>query len=174
MISVAYVRTMAHYNTWQNRNIYGAAAQLNDTQRKEDRGAFFGSIHATLNHLLWADQMWLMRFGAAPRPRAETITEGLTQFQDWDTLAAERTRFDAHIQSWADKLDPTALEGDLMWFSGSAGREMSTPKMLAVTHLFNHQTHHRGQVHALLTGFGIKPGVTDLPFGPSIFVGDGA
>ncbi|HVZ06132.1 DinB family protein [Hyphomicrobium sp.] len=171
MISVSYVQTMSRYNSWQNRNIYDASARLSDAQRKEDRGAFFRSIHATLNHLLWADQMWLMRFGAAPQPAARSITEGLAQFEDWSALTAERTRFDAHIESWADKLEPEKLQGDLVWFSGAMGREMSTPKALVITHIFNHQTHHRGQVHALLTGFGVKPDITDLPFGPPLFAG---
>jgi uncharacterized damage-inducible protein DinB len=172
MISVAYVQTMARYNTWQNRNIYGAATGLTDAQRKEDRGAFFGSIHATLNHVLWADQMWLMRLGVAPQPVAKSIPEGLTQFEDWDTLTAQRSRFDSHIQEWADGLDAAAVEGKLEWFSASAGRQMSTPKAVVITHIFNHQTHHRGQVHALLTGFGIKPGATDLPFGPNVLSRD--
>ena len=171
MISAAYVQTMARYNTWQNRSVYDAATMLSDAQRKENRGAFFGSIHATLNHILWADQMWLMRFGAAPQPAARTIPEGLTQFEEWDALVRERHRFDAHIQSWADAIDPSALAGDLTWFSTGVGREVSASRAMLVTHLFNHQTHHRGQVNALLTGFGINPGVTDLPFGPVVAVG---
>ena len=166
MISAAYVQTMARYNTWQNLSVYDAAAKLTDAQRKENRGVFFGSIHATLNHILWADQMWLMRFGAGPQPAARTIAEGLAQFNDWDGLARERRRFDAQIQSWADGLDDAALAGDLKWFSGSTGREHVASKALLVMLVFNHQTHHRGQVNALLTGFGINPGVTDLAFGP--------
>jgi uncharacterized damage-inducible protein DinB len=166
MISLPYVRTMARYNAWQNANVYTACERLSDTQRKKDRGAFFGSIHATLNHILWADQMWLSRFGAAPPPAATSIPKGLSLFDEWEALTAERRRFDGTLQDWADNLDPKALEGDLTWVSGATGREMRQPKALLVTHIFNHQTHHRGQVHALLTGFGIKPDVTDLPFGP--------
>jgi uncharacterized damage-inducible protein DinB len=101
-----------------------------------------------------------------PATRRTHDTEGLTQFEEWDALVRERQRFDAHIQNWADGLDAMALAGDLTWFSGSAGREVTASKALLVTHLFNHQAHHRGQVNALLTGFGINPGVTDLPFGP--------
>jgi len=166
MISAAYVQTMARYNTWQNQNIYQAAASLSDAQRKENRGAFFGSIHATLNHILWADQIWMSRFGAGPGPTAPTIQGGLTQHETWDALGQERSRFDAHIQSWADSLGPLDLDGDIRWGSATTGRDMTAPKALLVTHLFNHQTHHRGQVHAMLTGFGVKPGITDLPFGP--------
>jgi uncharacterized damage-inducible protein DinB len=167
MISAAYAQAMARYNTWQNRSVYDAAAKLSDAQRKEDRGAFFKSIHATLNHILWADQVWMMRFGAAQAPAARTTSDGLAQFGEWDALVRERQRFDAHIQNWADGLDAAALEGELTWFSGGAGREVTAPKALLVGHFFNHQTHHRGQVGALLTGFGIDPGVTDLPFCPA-------
>ena len=168
MITPAYAQTMARYNTWQNSNIYGAAGRLDDSNRKSDRGAFFGSVHATLNHILWADRMWLMRFGAAEAPAAKSIADGLAQFEDWDVLRSERHIFDNIIQKWADELTPSGLAGDLTWFSAGAGRELTSPRALLVTHLFNHQTHHRGQVHALLTGFGVKPGITDLPFGADV------
>jgi uncharacterized damage-inducible protein DinB len=171
MISAPYVQTMARYNVWQNANIYEAAGRLPDAARKENRGAFFGSIHATLNHILWADQMWLMRFGVAPQPAAKSIADGLAQFEDWERLTQERRRFDAVIQDWANGLEPSALEGNLTWFSAGAGRELTSPRALLIAHLFNHQTHHRGQIHALLTGLGIKPGITDLPFGPDLYAG---
>lgn len=164
MITPGYAQAMAHYNMWQNANIYAAADAVGDAGRKQDRGAFFGSIHATLNHVLWADRMWLMRFGAAERPSAKSISEGLSQFEDWDALRVERRNFDEVIQAWADNLQPSDLAGDLTWFSAGAGRELTSPRALLVMHLFNHQTHHRGQVHALLTGLGVKPGITDLPF----------
>jgi uncharacterized damage-inducible protein DinB len=157
---------MARYNAWQNASVYGACDQLRDAQRKENRGAFFGSIHTTLNHILWADQVWLMRFGAAPPPAKHSIADGLTLFDDWDALSAERRRFDAVIEAWSDVVQPSAFEGDLTWLSGATGREMTQPKAMLVMHIFNHQTHHRGQVNALLTGFGVKPGITDLPFAP--------
>lgn len=164
MISPSYARAMARYNTWQNTNIYAACEQLSDGQRKENRGAFFGSIHATLNHILWADQTWLSRFGAAEPPSKGSIGKGLSLFDDWEELKAERNRFDGVILGWAEHMEPATYEGDLTWFSGSADREVTRPKSLIIMHIFNHQTHHRGQVNALLTGFGINPGVTDLPF----------
>ncbi len=83
-------------------------------------------------------------------------------------MTAERNSFDQIIRSWADHLEPSALDGDLTWVSGATGREMTRPRASVVVHIFNHQTHHRGQVHAMLTGFGINPGVTDLPFGPDL------
>ena len=67
MIDVHYVRCMARYNRWQNENLYGAADTLSDAERRGDRGAFFGSIHATLNHLLWADRIWMSRLAGTPR-----------------------------------------------------------------------------------------------------------
>jgi uncharacterized damage-inducible protein DinB len=165
MITPGYVQTMARYNAWQNENIYSAAGRLNDENRKAHRGAFFGSIHATLNHILWADQMWLWRFGASERPAPPTITDGLEQFENWDELHAARKNFDATIGAWAAQLSESDLTGNLEWVSGGTGQNMSTPRWVAITHLFNHQTHHRGQVHALLTTCGVKPGITDLPFG---------
>jgi uncharacterized damage-inducible protein DinB len=163
MITLDHVRTMANYNRWQNGNLYDAADKLTDAQRKEPRGAFFGSIHATLNHLLWGDQIWMNRFANTPKPKVG-IPQSVAQFEDWDDLRRERQAFDSVIIDWAATLDPSWLEGDLTWFSGAAGREVTKPKWLLVTHLFNHQTHHRGQVHCMLTQCGVRPGVTDLPF----------
>jgi uncharacterized damage-inducible protein DinB len=164
MITVDYVRTMADYNRWQNENLYGAADRLSDAQRKEQRGAFFGSIHGTLNHLLFGDQIWMSRFAGTPKPKAPGIPESVAMYESWDELKRERVAFDGVILDWAERLDPEWLSGDLTWFSGALGREVSRPRCLLLTHMFNHQTHHRGQVHCLLTQCGAKPGVTDLPF----------
>lgn len=164
MITTDYVRAMAGYNRWQNENVYGAAGTLNDAQRKEQRGAFFGSIHGTLNHLLWGDQIWMSRFAGTPKPKAPGIPGSTEMFEGWDDLKRERVAFDQVIIDWAARIGPEWLDGDLTWFSGAAGREVTKPKGLLVTHLFNHQTHHRGQVHCMLTQCGVKPGVTDLPF----------
>jgi len=140
MIAPGYVRRMADYNRWQNANLYGAADTLTDEQRKLPRGAFFGSIHATLNHLLWGDQFWMSRFAGTPKPRAPGIPESVAMFASWDDLKRERRAFDQVIIDWADKLDPRWLDGDLTWFSGATGRELTKPKGLLVAHLFNHQT----------------------------------
>jgi len=166
MISPAHVRLMARYNRWQNQSIYGAADTLEDGQRRESRGAFFGSIHATLNHLLWADRMWMHRLVGWPAPGPKNIPQSVDYYQDWSELKRERARTDEDIIAWANALDPAALSGDLKWFSGATGRELTMPRWLIVTHIFNHQTHHRGQVHCLLTQFGAKPKATDLPFMP--------
>lgn len=164
MISPAHVATMARYNAWQNRSLYTAADGLSEEARQQDRGAFFQSIHRTLCHILFGDQIWMHRFAGTPVPRAKTFAESSTAYADWAELKAERVRFDAVITQWADGLDAAWLEGDLAWHSGALKRDFTKPKWLLVTHLFNHQTHHRGQVHAMLTAAGAKPEDTDLCF----------
>lgn len=164
MITVDYVRTMAEYNRWQNENLYGAAEGLGDEARKEVRGAFFGSIHGTLNHLLYGDQAWMSRFAGTPKPKAAGIPQSISMYESWEDLKRERVGFDGVILDWAERLGASWLDGDLAWFSPTLGREVRRPKWLLVTHMFNHQTHHRGQVHCLLTQAGAKPGTTDLPY----------
>lgn len=167
MISPEHARLMARYNRWQNRSLYAAAGSLDDSQRTAERGAFFGSIHATLNHLLWGDQMWMHRFAGTPKPAPASIAQSVDYLAGWDDLARTRAAFDETIVSWADGLDARWLEGDLTWFSGAVGRELSQPKWQLVTHFFNHQTHHRGQVHAMLTAAGARPDDTDLMLLPA-------
>lgn len=162
MITPAHAQLMARYNRWQNRSIYAAADQLPDADRKHNQGAFFGSIHATLNHLLWGDQIWLHRFAGTPAPAPKRPKDSAAMFERWEDLKAARGAFDETIVGWTDQLQPEWLAHDLTWFSGAAGREISRPRWQLVAHLFNHQTHHRGQVHAMLTRLGIKPEDTDL------------
>ncbi len=161
MIGPDHVRTMARYNAWQNENLYGAADTLDDAARRAERGAFFGSIEATLNHLLWGDRIWMSRFAGMPKPPGG-IADSRTLTPDWATLRIERDRTDSQIIAWAAGLTETDLAGEHTWYSGAAGREVTKPLWLLVTHMFNHQTHHRGQVHAMLTAAGAKPGDTDL------------
>lgn len=166
MIAPAHMQTMASYSRWVNEGIFGACDQLSDEQLKQDRGAFFKSVHGTLNHLLWGDQIWMHRFAATPAPISEDIPGSVSQYESYDDLKRERVSFDQIIDDWAASLDSASLEGDLSWYSGSAGREITKPKWLLFTHMFNHQTHHRGQVHCLLTGFGVETPTMDLPFSP--------
>ena len=163
MIDKSYVQLMSRYNEWQNANLYGAADKLSDEERKRACGAFFGSIHATLDHLLWGDQIWMSRFAATPKP-AGGIKESVNRHPVWEDLKRERVAFDRVMLEWASNLVPNWLEGDLTYFSGAAKREIKAAKWLLVTHMFNHQTHHRGQVHCMLTQSGAKPSDTDLPF----------
>ena len=163
MIDPAYVQRMARYNRWQNANLYGVADTLSDAERRRERGAFFGSIHKTLSHLLWADHTWMSRFSSEVEKPQAGIPESVSLYPDWDGLKREREAFDATMIAWADTLGDAALAGNLSYFSRSANRDMHVPIWFAVTHMFNHQTHHRGQVHCMLTQAGAKPSITDLP-----------
>lgn len=156
MIDTSYAVTMAAYNRWQNTNLYGAADALSDAERRRDRGAFFGSIHATLNHLLWADEVWMGRLADRPHP-ATPIDRSHERHEDWGALRAARVDLDADIVAWAETLDPA-------WLARSPARMTRVPRThgFLVMHMFNHQTHHRGQVHAMLTAAGARPGDTDL------------
>lgn len=163
MITADYVRTMAAYNAEMNRRIYGAALRLSDADRRADRGAFWRSIHGTLSHLYWGDATWLARF-ALGEPPAAPIAESDRMAADFDDLWTLRQALDAELIGWAATLAPDALDGDLAWWSAAAGRDMRRPRSLCMVQIFNHQTHHRGQVHAMLTAAGEATGATDLPF----------
>lgn len=163
MITPPYVRTMAAYNAEVNRRWYAAADMLTDDQRRADRGAFFGSLHATLCHLVWGDMTWMHRFAGWPRPDVPSQF-GPTMIAGWAELKATRTDLDARLIAWAATVSQDWLDGDLSWFSGSLQRDLVMSRALLVTHMFNHQTHHRGQAHAILTFYGARTGDTDLPF----------
>jgi uncharacterized damage-inducible protein DinB len=165
MIDKDWVCLMARYNRWQNRSLYSAAGTLDDAARREDRGAFFGSIHATLNHIYWGDRIWMSRLAGWDKPEGG-LADSVNSIADWDVLVEARESFDEALLDWAEKLDDAALEGNLAWHSAATQRDWSTPRWICITHLFNHQTHHRGQVHAMLTDAGAKPGATDIPFMP--------
>lgn len=164
MITSEFARTMARYNRWQNGNHYGAADTLSEAARRQDRGAFFGSIHGTLAHLMFGDGIWMSRFAADDsfKPLAKSIAESPHMFPDWPAMKAARLALDERIIAWADGLSLRDLDGELTWYSGAMMREVTKPRALLITHFFNHQTHHRGQVHAMLTAAGAKPGDTDL------------
>ena len=165
MIEAGYVRTMARYNAWQNRQLTEGLSNMSDADLRKDRGAFFGSIMATLNHILWADTMWMNRFSpSVPAPAEGTVhTDYMPTFPVW---SAERFRLDGAIRMWSDTLRTLDLTGDLRWYSGVLNQEMTTPVADCIVGVFNHQTHHRGQIHAMMTAAGRTAPVTDLIFMP--------
>ena len=165
MISTEYYQTMARYNQWQNNGLRGHVEALDEDALCLDRGAFFGSIFETVNHLLWGDLLWMSRFdgGAGPSVDVEGNTRLTANKAEWDRL---RSNADGRMIEWAAQIKSADLTGDLTWYSGMSGRELTEPKALCVTHFFNHQTHHRGQIHAMLTAAGQTPQPTDLPFMP--------
>lgn len=164
----AYV-ALARYNRWMNAGLYGCAARLDDAERKRDRGAFFGSIHRTLNHVLLADRIWIGRFsegGFAPELASRWFIDrviGLDMplHEDWEALRTERAALDDALVDWARGLQEADL-GATLRYSRLNGEQVEKPFLLTLAHFFNHQTHHRGQVTTLLMQAGIDPGVTDL------------
>ncbi len=163
MIDPDYARRMARYNAWQNRQMAEALDGVALEVLREDHGAFFGSILGTLSHVLWADRVWMHRFApdrvAAPGRSIAESPDLCPTFGVWD---ADRFALDGQIGLWAERLHAVDLTGDLTWYSGALGREVCKPVALCVVHMFNHQTHHRGQVHAMMTRAGLAAPVTDL------------
>ena len=160
--TAAFCRLMARYAQWQNSGLADIAGTLTDEERALDRGAFFNSIAGTFNHLLWGDRLWLSRFANTPEPAMHSISESVYETPDWESYIAARAAQDAACVGWAETLSDDDLNGELRWHSGAAGREVSRPLALLIVHFFNHGTHHRGQVHAMLTAAGARPGDTDL------------
>jgi uncharacterized damage-inducible protein DinB len=161
---------LAEYNQWMNDKVYDTAARLGPEALAQDRGAFFGSIMGTLNHLVVADTIWLNRFCTLPGraalldevlewPKALALDERL--FTDLDSMRGHRRRMDDLIRRWVATLTESDLDRVLAYRNTKgvpARRRLSG----LLQHLFNHQTHHRGQVTTLLTQAGQDVGVTDL------------
>lgn len=164
MIEAGYVRQMARYNAWQNRQLTEALTGVADDALRQDRGAFFGSIFGTLNHILWGDTLWMSRFTSSVH--APTHSDHLNFAPTFAVWSAERFRMDGAIRMWADTLRTLDLKGQLSWYSGTLEKDMQAPLDLCVVQLFNHQTHHRGQVHAMMTAAGLTAPVTDVIFMP--------
>jgi uncharacterized damage-inducible protein DinB len=161
MITPDHVRRLAAYNDWQNRQVEMAMGKLDHDALLADRAASWGSILGTANHLLWADTMWMSRFGVGVAPEA-SLAESAALYPTHAAWSAERFRADGRITLWAEGLQAVDLAGRMRWYSGAAGREMEAPVGAVVTHVFNHQTHHRGQIHAMLTAAGVAAPVSDL------------
>ena len=165
MITTEYCQLLARYGRWMNERMYATVAAMSDDERKRDRNAFFGSIHRTLNHLVWADSIWLSRFtGGTYAERAW----GTDLYDDFDALAQARARTDTAILDWAGQLEPGWLASTFEYRSAGDGRLRRLPAWIAATHLFNHATHHRGQLTTLIKQAGADPGVTDLPYLPGV------
>jgi uncharacterized damage-inducible protein DinB len=164
MVGPEYARYMARYNAWQNQWMYQAADALTEAERELDRGAFFGGIRSTLSHLMWGDTIWIARFDG--EPGIETLLGVSHTAFDWPTLMAKRPQLDARFAAWAWMTDDSDFEGEIRWTSSSTGRAFSLSRAACVMQMFNHQTHHRGQVHAMLTACGVETVDTDLPYMP--------
>jgi len=165
MITVEYCRLLARYNRWQNTSLVTASDGLTEAERWKDQGAFFKSIAATLNHLYWADALMLERIKGNERPQ-DTITHSLASPSDWSEYKDLRLQRDAEIEKWAADIAASELNGIIKWYPLDGSARLEMPKAACIVQLFNHQTHHRGQIHAMLTANGTKPEPTDIPTMP--------
>lgn len=153
-----HFRRFARYNRWANRRLYAACAALPEEEYLRARPSFFGSLHATLNHILAGDAVWMGRLvadPAAPTKHAETAHADLA------SLRAAREVMDERIVAYVDGLDAAALDATLT-YRNMNGDEWSDPRAALLAHFFNHQTHHRGQCHGLLSHAGAAPPPLDL------------
>lgn len=168
MIAGAFAREMARYNHWENSQLTAFLQELSPADLTRDRGAFFGSIMGTANHLLWGDWIWMSRFdkGAAPDGGIPESTSICADLAEWLPL---RETIDARITDWAQTLGDDPIEGSFTWFSAAKEADVTKPYAQCVIHMFNHQTHHRVQLHKMLTEAGSNAPVSDLVFLPEEF-----
>lgn len=151
-----HFQMFAAYNHWANTAVYDAAARLDDEALNRNTGAFFGSLLGTLNHILVADRIWLKRFtgeGNAPTALDTTL------HADLPGLRIARHDEDMRIISWVESLPDSAYKGRFTYLTVTDMRTISQRLAPALAHFFNHQTHHRGQAHAILTALG-QPSLT--------------
>jgi uncharacterized damage-inducible protein DinB len=143
---------MADYNAWANGRLYAMASRLPDEQYRRDVGAYFKSLHGTLNHILCADLIWMRRLtGAGEHPKnLDAIV-----FDDFASLSSARQREDQRIIAYVDSLSEAQLE-EIWAYQTMNGTPRKQRRREILAHLFNHQTHHRGQAHALLTTLGVR------------------
>ncbi|QXP85847.1 DinB family protein [Methylococcus sp. Mc7] len=154
---------MADHNRWMNEKLYAVCAGIADEARKRDLGAFFRSIHGTLNHLLLVDRLWLGRINGKPFP-IRSLDQEL--YADIDTLKRERADTDAVIAGFIAGLQPAHLAEPVTYISFVRQESVTLPLGLILTHLFHHQTHHRGQITTLISPLGYDYGETDLIYLP--------
>ena len=164
-------RLMGRYNTWANGRLYEIAATLTDDERRRDLGAFFHSVHGTLNHLLLTDRHWMSRFAACTPHKFQAFDGALLEpllgrqgrelYADFGELRTQRQATDAVLEAWLRELEPTMIAAP-MRYANSQGVVREHPLWFAIAHLFNHQTHHRSQATTLIQQLGHDYGVTDF------------
>ncbi len=154
---IKHFQMLARYNKLANRKLY-ECAQLSDVERKRTRSAFFKSIHATLNHIMVGDSIWLNRFEGKQIP--STKLEAIL-YEDFDELQKARVAEDERIETFAANLTEEFLDSTIGYVN-NAGKTCADPTDLLVAHFFNHQTHHRGQIHDMITQTEIAPPSLDM------------
>ena len=164
MFDGVYFQLMARYNRWMNRKLFVVCAQIPDSDRRRDLGAFFNSIHETLDHIYYGDRAWMNRFAG----RSAGIDIGEPLNPTFAGLDQARKDMDAAIVAWAESLYDGWLAADFEYISNVDGRTRVLPAWILVTHMFNHQTHHRGQITTLIKQLGYEPGITDISWLPEL------
>lgn len=154
----AHFIRMADYNAWANDRLYTAVKTLSEAQLKANNGAYFDSLFGTLTHILIADRIWMFRLtGNGPNP--SDLRE--KPFETLDELWAERQAMDARIADFVASLNEDDFPEDVH-YSNTRGEAHKLARQTILTHFFNHQTHHRGQVHHMLSVEGLDPPPLDL------------
>ena len=151
--------TAARYNAWANVRIYTACAGLPHQERILDRRGFFRSIHGTLNHILLSDLIYRERL--EKKPTTFTRLDEIL-YDDFDPLRGAHAAQDAWYVEFCDALDPTELDGTLSFDTVETGEYFSLPLRRCLTNLFQHQIHHRGQTHHMLSHAGMDPPPLDF------------
>lgn len=157
--------THARYNHWMNDKLYTICADMNDEERKRDLGAPFRSIHGTFNHLLLTDRLWLGRF-QKQEFHITTLADEL--YSDFNELRLERNKTDDALDTWIATLNEADLAKPFTFHSRARNADNTIILASLIQHLFNHQTHHRGQVTAMIEALGYDCGVTDLLWMPGL------
>ncbi|MEG3617879.1 DinB family protein [Magnetovibrio sp. PR-2] len=165
LASLHDLQIMARYNAWANQRLFDAIQTLSDEDYRADRGAFFGSIHATLNHILVGDRVWTSRL-IGEYSGVKSLDEIL--HEDLKELRLAREAMDDHILLMVDRMSvglDGGFEREVRYRTMSGGPKHASPAHHIFLTLFNHQTHHRGQVHCMLTQLGMdNPPALDVIF----------
>lgn len=161
---------LTEYNRWMNGQLYAVCTTIPDEERKRDMGAFFRSIHGTFNHLLLADRVWLGRLTGTPY-RVDSLAQEL--YADFEILRQEREKEDRRLTAWVEQLEGRDLDRVISYTSIMNKQPRRFRIELILTHLFHHQTHHRGQVTTLISQLGHDFGETDLAFMPGVLALEG-
>ena len=156
----AHFERMARYNHWANRRIYGAVAQLDDEEFHAPRSGYFPSLAKTLNHLVVTDRVWLGRFvgNLSDHKRLDE-----TPYDDFTALTAAREAEDQRIIAFFKDLSQSRIDS-VFDYKNMAGDPKSSEMLPVLAHFFNHQTHHRGQAHAMLSSTRVAPPSIDLVY----------
>lgn len=160
-----HVHLLAEYNRWMNGQLYEVCARLPDSERKRDMGAFFRSIHGTLNHLLLVDRLWMGRLTGQPFAIASLAQE---LYVDFEELRRARVLEDQRLCEWAAQLTEADLDRVVRYISAIDKQPRRFRVEDILLHLFHHQTHHRGQITTLISQLGHDFGETDLLFMPGM------